>query len=440
MRINNMIVENFHGFKKREITFSENFTVLIGDNGSGKTTILDGLAVGLGTFILGLDGLDSRNIKKEEVRLEKIPMGEITTMELQFPSSVTCFGEIDGENYSWTRLLDKKRGNTKGIGTKDIILYAEKLQKKVSSGEEVILPLIAYYGTGRLHLKKKEKSVRKLKPGSRLEGYIDCLDPVSNWKLVESWFIDKRLIELQRAKPLSLLESVRQAISSSMAAWKSIDYDFDQKEIVAIQEDGLKLPFSLLSDGARNMLGVVGDMAFRIANLNPHLSERAIMETPGVVLIDELDLHLHPTWQRTVIKDLRIAFPKIQFIITTHSPFIVQSLYPGELRWLQNEDDDEQVEEDQYVNRSLEDIVENVMDIPFPLAQRSDHLQEMYETAKQYYALIDDTHQVTEEEKEQLKKKLDELSAPYSENVAYYAFLERKRMIAGLERDADETN
>jgi predicted ATP-binding protein involved in virulence len=79
------------------------------------------------------------------------------------------------------------------------------------------------------------------------------------------------------------------------------------------------------------MLAMVGDIAQKAAKLNPQLGANVLLETPGVVLIDELDLHLHPRWQRRVITDLRRTFPKIQFICTTHSPQLIGQAKSGEI-------------------------------------------------------------------------------------------------------------
>ena len=89
--------------------------------------------------------------------------------------------------------------------------------------------------------------------------------------------------------------------------------------------DSERLPLRLLSSGFRTMLGMVLDIAYRMAILNPDLLDQIILSTPGIVLIDEIDMHLHPNWQWKVIKALQTTFPKVQFIATTHSPIIVAS-------------------------------------------------------------------------------------------------------------------
>ena len=142
----------------------------------------------------------------------------------------------------------------------------------------------------------------------------------------------------------------------------------------------------------------------------------------------------------------------MQFIATTHSPFIIQSASIGEVIDLDNLNISETsngitpsdnvasvVPDDLYTGKSIEDIAESVMDIPVP--QRSQRFQEMYDVAKLYYALLEEGKQSAEAEKDEIKQKLDKLSAPFSENVAYHAFLEMKRVSAGLgdsEEDGEE--
>ena len=120
-------------------------------------------------------------------------------------------------------------------------------------------------------------------------------------------------------------------------------YDGDRKEIV-LSIGGNAQPLSNLSAGQRTMLALVADIAIKAVTQNNYLVPpekltaedeplpRVLAHTPGVVLIDELDVHLHPKWQRWVVENLRGLFPRIQFIGTTHSPFIVHT-HCGSARW-----------------------------------------------------------------------------------------------------------
>ncbi|MCC6724335.1 MAG: AAA family ATPase, partial [Saprospiraceae bacterium] len=181
-------------------------------------------------------------------------------------------------------------------------------------------------------------------------------------------------------------------------------------------------PFILLSEGYRNTLGLIADIAYRMAELNPHVTT----DTPGVVLIDEIDLHLHPKWQRNIVGDLKRIFPNCQFIVTTHSPFIIQSLDvdDGIIR-LDNEY--EEVPED-FVNQSIEDIVENMQGVENP--QWSEKKTAMYEAAQQYFKTLEKlTVGEDDAQIQKLREELELISKPYASNVAYLAFLEQKRLV-----------
>ncbi|WP_223592641.1 AAA family ATPase [Neobacillus bataviensis] len=437
MIIHELHLENFHGFEQRHITFSDKFTVLVGDNGTGKTAVLDGIAVALGSFLSGLNGVHSRHIRRDEIHRRIYIHGGMSDVQMQFPVKVSCKGEVGGHVLTWSRAVNGKHGSTTSRDAKSIIKYASDLQRAVSKGEPVVLPVISYYGTGRVWVQKKDRMDIK-RSHNRLEGYSYCLDPASNEKHFLRWMEKMTYIELQRKETPPALKAVRKAISVCMRDWKSLEFDVESEELRAIGYDGMGLSFHLLSDGVRNTLGLVADLAHRMAQLNPALGESVVEETPGVVLIDELDLHLHPSWQRRIVEDLKRTFPKVQFITTTHSPFIIQSLEEGELRRLHEQDDNDFVRSEAFVNRSIEDIAESVMEIKN--VQRSEKLNKMFKIAQQYYSLLQEGKKASDFKVEQLKIELDQLEALYSTDVAYYAFLQMERQAAGLGSKKNETD
>jgi len=121
---------------------------------------------------------------------------------------------------------------------------------------------------------------------------------------------------------------VRTAVGKLLApsGWQQLEWDFAEDALVASHPEHGRLPVRLLSDGIRNLIGMVGDLAHRCVRLNPHFGAGAATMTPGVVLIDEVDMHLHPAWQQTVVTGLREAFPTIQFVVTTHSHLVVSTV------------------------------------------------------------------------------------------------------------------
>jgi predicted ATP-binding protein involved in virulence len=284
--------------------------------------------------------------------------------------------------------------------------------------------VISYYSTGRLWVQHRDTEIENIKgPGSRFLGYKNCLTKSNEMKKIMPWFKKWELASLQEGKTLGTLLCVKEAIKNSMEDWQDVKYDVRLNKLIATAQDGRTLPFNMLSDGVKNMIGIVADIAYRCVTLNPQFNGEAARLTPGVVLIDEIDLHLHPKWQRRVVEDLKRTFPKIQFFATTHSPFIIQSLKANELINLDNRDGE-------YVKKSIEDIVENVQGVELP--QQSERWKNMMEAAQEYYQVLEQAENVSEEEIERLKYRLDELSMPYSDDPAYQAFLKMERLARGL--------
>ncbi|RRR70980.1 MAG: AAA family ATPase [Candidatus Viridilinea halotolerans] len=412
MQIDTLELANFRGFTapdlfiaaeptftpERTFNFSTQFNVIVGDNGTGKTALLDALAIGLGSLFLGFDQIESRGIRKDEVSLARFTLGDTVSLEPQYPVVITCAGTVHGRPIRWTRTLEGSGGRITRQGALEIFAISRELQRAVRSGEPVDLPLLAYYGTGRLWLQKKDRLVEPIKPASRMVGYVDCLDPISNEKMLLRWLKTMEMSQIQQGKPLALLTAVKQAVVNSVELWHSMVYDLRLDELIITADDGRTLPFRMLSDGVRNMLAMVADIAYRAAVLNPQYGAEAASATCGVVLIDEIDLHLHPKWQRRVVEDLRRTFPRIQFIATTHSPFIIQALRPGELI---NLDSKQPVA---YADKSIEDIAEQVMDVALP--QRGERYQEMMAAAKEYYRVLQAGKHTPPDQVEALKRRL----------------------------------
>ncbi|MGC1379346.1 MAG: AAA family ATPase [Anaerolineales bacterium] len=430
MKINQMSVKNFRGFVERQFDFSDQFNVLIGDNGTGKTAVLDALNIAIGSLFLNFNEIRPRHILPEHVHLKKYELGGVPQADRVYPVVVKCKGIVNAQEISWERTLNSKGGRTTRIGAESIASISKELQANVD--KDILFPVLGYYGTGRLWLQKNERTEKLAPPASRLKGYVDSLDSRSNEKMLLAWLYQRQLsLANNKKKPNAQLDVVKQAVAECLGVGYSLEYDFDEKALMIQTPTGQWLPYSYLSDGVHNMLGMVADIAYRAATLNPQLEQDAVKNTPGVILIDEIDLHLHPKWQRNVVDDLRRTFPQIQFFASTHSPFIIQSLRPGELIVL-----DEKLA-GEYVNKPIEDITENLMGVALP--QRSERYQRMYEAAKTYYEILQNARGALPKELDAAKRKLDELTAPFSDNVAYHAFLEMERMAAGFGDSKHET-
>ena len=338
MRIDRLTVQNFRCFESRTFDLTPQFNVFIGANGSGKTALLEALSVALGSWLLELDMGAKGKIQTSDVRLNGQRIGEQFTFEEQYPVSVSAEGNIYGDTLRWRRSRLKASGTTTAGEAGEIKQLAARLMAQVRDGQEVTLPVIAYYGTGRLWQPPPPAEVERLasqRSLSRLEGYRRCMEERINARELTKWMDRQDRIAYQEKREPLLLRVVRQAMRQMLPNATDVHYDGGRLEIVVTFNDGTVQPFGHLSDGQRNMVGLAGDLAMRIARLNPQLGDEVLQQTPGVVLIDELDLHLHTAWQRTIVQRLTDTFPKCQFIATTHSPQIVGEVAPERVFVLQ---------------------------------------------------------------------------------------------------------
>lgn len=349
MMIEKMSVKNFRKFKELNIELAPQMNVIAGNNAAGKSTILEALSIGIGSFFLGIETIPSPGIKKTDVRYISRNTGSVTDRQPQFPVIIQCEGEVSGKKSTWLRSLNTESGGTTYGDAGQIKNIASDIQKEIRNGnEDVILPLISYYGTGRLWAQNKDKKIANEKEmNNRFGGYVDCLSALSNEKLMIKWFKKMTMIQVQEETEIPELTAVRTAIAECYKSGDLISSDVDvryslksdEMEIIYIDKDGIKQkqPFHELSDGYKNTLSLVGDIAYRMAVLNPQLLGEVTKKTPGIVLIDEVDQHLHPLWQKNILRCLMQIFPKVQFVVTTHSPSIISSAINSNLILLDND-------------------------------------------------------------------------------------------------------
>lgn len=339
MRIDKLTVKNFRGFAEQSFEFNKQFNILIGDNATGKTSILDALSIAMGSFLLGIKDVAGRHIRGEDVRYKFEKSGGQTFLRWQTPVEVIAEGKFDSNSIKWSRELNSTKGRTTTVNTKTIKNIADKLQREVENNQEVLLPLLCYYGTGRLWSQKKDTN-KDGRLSREALAYTSALEHESDNAALFKWFAKNQIIQNEDKTINIQLQAVKNAMSKMLDGCDDVLYLKKYEGFVVKFSDGQEVLFSSLSDGQRSMLGLAADIAYRMALLNPHLKER-ICETNGIVLIDEIDLHLHPKWQREIVGKLKAAFPNIQFFATTHSPQIIGEAKPEYLRMLSRDDNGE---------------------------------------------------------------------------------------------------
>jgi predicted ATP-binding protein involved in virulence len=342
MRIDRLTIQNFNGFESCEITFNPHFNLLVGDNASGKTSILDALSILLDTWVRGIKGDEAGGgIDPAYIRLVSYQHGvqDEFRFEKQLPVRIEATGDILGQQMKWARERARENGGTRYAEAQDVSRAAHEAGRIVRDGGHIILPLVCSYGVERLwfetpHRKSRRNEERKKIFPSRLDGYKDCNRFTIEETALLNWVRAEVSATQQKGEETTGYKAMRRAVLNCIEGATSFHYDERYKDaVIGIEQKGYQL-FSNLSAGQRIMLTLVGDLVRRAAMINPHLGDDVLLKTPGVVLIDELDLHLHPIWQRRVIRDLKRSFPAIQFIATTHSPQLIGEAQPEELRVL----------------------------------------------------------------------------------------------------------
>jgi predicted ATP-binding protein involved in virulence len=418
---------------------SGSFHLLIGPNASGKTSALDALAIAAGAWLLGVPDTESRTIRSEDVRLKVIDYRDTQRIEPQLPTVVAARGKVLGQALEWQRM--RKWDQTDRVGAKKIQLLAEKAVAAKRRGETEILPLVVYYGTGRSWQEPRTPFLRRIgrelqipegitlglsaasvkgKPmtggeeaasptdsssgsedqgreqrtntgtepedqgleqqfASALAGYRRGIDPYCNPQDLLSWLKLEQQLAVQERAESNQFQVVKRAIKGSVPGCLGVHYHLRLGLLLEIERQG-RLPFGALSHGQRNMIAMIGDLAWRAAQLNPHLGAEVLDLTPGVVLIDELELHLHPSWQRHVVAILRGLFPSVQFIATTHSPQVIGHLPPRFVQVLAREGEGKirALSVPQSLGMDSNWILEQIMDTPEREPKTQDKLAEIF--------------------------------------------------------------
>lgn len=335
MKIKTLTLTNFRRFADFEISFEEQITVLVARNGAGKSSVLDAVATALGPFLTRLPGVSGLNPRDLDFRVfddgQKPPFMRIACESL------------DGTRWDRTEKRDKTKKTAEqipvGLGIKQLNDYVDVIVDAHNEGRNYQLPIFVHYGTGRGVFDVPQRKKRFGKAFSRFEALDGALESRTNFKrFVEYfYFLEGMEAKIQKEKrsfdvELPELKAIRAAVQRLMPEFSSPRGAYPAGIMVdwKVESEVKQLRIEQLSDGYRTTLTMVMDIAARMAEANPAMEDP--LDTEGVVLIDEVDLHLHPGWQQRILPDLTRAFPNVQFIVTTHSPQVVSTVEPQALR------------------------------------------------------------------------------------------------------------
>ena len=329
MRINNIQIENCRIVQDVDMKLHPRINLFVGVNGAGKTTLLEALVK---SIKCAFDLFASASLSTPTGLLKE---DDITIGEKELLIRVTAdLGLRDASSVSWSLACARKGENKSKMSVLSDLKSAIRgvrddagLRMPDDPASYRSLPVVAYYGTNRSVLEAPLKP--RAHSFKQMEVYDGAFKGEANFKNFFIWFREREDIENEERHDLAgahrdaALSSVRKAMSAFLPGFT--DWRVRRQPLrMEVNKNGTYVRVNDLSDGEKCLLSMVGDLARRLAMANPGL-EDPLLGT-GVVLIDELELHLHPAWQYKVVPQLLATFPNIQFFATTHSPQVLSSV------------------------------------------------------------------------------------------------------------------
>ena len=320
MHLKQLTLGNYRCFESLQIDFHPELTVLIAPNGSGKTTVLDAARVALWPYVKGFD-LGSQAGKSATIQIADVRLAPQAdgNMEPQLPSRIEAVGswETESTERTWEQRRERVKPGTNTLGdagAKQLTAFASQLEQQVRSASgTVTLPLVSYLGTSRLWFEGRftstaEDVVLDTSDYSRSSGYLNCLAYASSFKAFTAWYgwifrsyREEQIRAVEQGRPLdetgqrfaTVIAVITRAVDtlvSETTGWHGLEYKASQQQQRVMHHAQFgSMPVDMLSDGVRNAIAMVADLAYRAYKLNPHLGADAALGTPGVALIDEVE-------------------------------------------------------------------------------------------------------------------------------------------------------
>ena len=328
MHLQSVELFNFRLVEHLRLAIGPRLTLLVGPNGAGKTAVLDAVSIGMGAVPTRLPGGKGKDFKKTgDIRLDDDGS--------EAPYTRVCFETAGGVAWDRTQRRDKSSATQRQVppakGLKDLEAFLdETIIDRMNRKEQFELPLFAYYGVHRALLELPQRRTGFKGNHDRIDALAGAHEATSRFKQAFVWFYNKENEEIREQKRLRDFDATLPELNAVRRALRLMFPELSEPHIqqnplrFMVRRDDLQLSVDQLSDGYKTLFGMVIDLAVRMAMGNPHLPDP--LDSSAIVMIDEVDLHLLPEWQRRVVTDLLRTFPNTQFIMSTHSPYIIEAV------------------------------------------------------------------------------------------------------------------
>lgn len=386
MRALTLEVRGFRGIKALRLDLDEQLNVFVGTNGTGKSAVLDSTAILL-SWMVG-------RIGSEKGAGRRIVDTDINNNSRSSNLSIAC--ESAGELLSWSLAKGRRGRALHGSRSRlaELTALADHFRELMTTTEgEANLPLFAYYPVHRAVLDIPLR-IRTKHNFNLMSAFDDSLTSGSNFRTFFEWFREREDYENEKlarykgnkSKKFAdrQLNAVRRAIAQFMPDFENLGVHRNPLRM-EVEKSGQTLTVNQLSDGEKCLMAMVGDLARRMAIANP--TRKNPLDGSGIVMIDEIDLHLHPKWQRMMIPNLMEVFPSCQFLISTHSPHVITHVHPSSLFMLRATAEGIEVDRpNESYGKSVERILEDLMGLettrPRNIASNLRKLFQLIETNK----------------------------------------------------------
>lgn len=329
MRIDRISLTNMRlvGEQTKELVLdsTKNVVILLGDNGFGKTTILDAMATIMAPYSAQFPGIADYQLSDLDVHINRQGRrAKFLTVEAELSDNGIVMRSVRYRKGTQTPpKANYEQMKQMAIAKKNAILAGE---------QNVELPLFAYYGTGRGQFQVPERRRGFQQAFERWDCYKSAINPETDFKRFFGWFDlmeDQERRDREKLRDFNykspVLNAVRRALSEIITSYRNPRIETRPLRFIMdrVDQDGSthELRIEQLSEGYKIVIAMVADLAARMAEANPDMDNP--LNSTGIVLVDEVDLHLHPRWQRDILSQLTKVFPNIQFVVSTHSPVIV---------------------------------------------------------------------------------------------------------------------